>query len=356
MKKKYFLFFLLLSTPILFISCSAKMLIKKPSRDSKEIVLEGRFNFTNEGAEFDWPLSSVNAAFTGNRAKIDMEANGNDFNLYIDGEFKEIVNSFPYYIKINDPGSNTHTIRIEKRNEVWGKPSVFKSISIPEENNFVSLPQKKYKLLVIGDSISAGYGNEGPGLTCDNVRKYTNPALAYAALCAKELDASIHLIAISGKGLIRNYGEPLTRSAEPMPVIYERILFNDPASKWDSSMYTPDMVVINLGTNDFSTEPKPEQELFTKELDIFIRSQRLKYPLAHIFVICGPMHTPPQCTAVQDAVEKSRNRKDKKVHYVAFPRNPMEYLGCDWHPNVEANRIMAGILVDEIKRQLEKHQ
>jgi len=229
-------------------------------------------------------------------------------------------------------------------------------MALPEGSTFIPLPPKKHKMLVIGDSISVGYGNEGPGLTCDDVRKYTNPGLAYAALAAKELDASIHLIAISGRGLIRNYGEPLTRSAEPMPALYERTVFNDASSKWDPAAYTPDIVVINLGTNDFSTEPKPEQEYFTKELDNFIKAARSNYPDAHIFVICGPMPTPPQCTAVQDAVEKAINRKDKKVHYVALPRNPMEDLGCDWHPNLAANRLMADILTDEIIRQLDKVQ
>jgi|GEM_PF-4484952 len=95
MKKITAVVILLIITALFTISCSPKMLIVKPSPASQDIVLEGRFEYTAEGARFDWPLSAINASFTGSSARIDMEPNGNEFNLYIDGVFKEAVSSFP---------------------------------------------------------------------------------------------------------------------------------------------------------------------------------------------------------------------------------------------------------------------
>jgi hypothetical protein len=70
------------------------------------------------------------------------------------------------------------------------------------------------------------------------------------------------LEAWSGKGLVRNAGDKNITSIDPFPIYYGRALANDPQSQWDFSKWIPDAVFINLGTNDYGSEPHPPQELF----------------------------------------------------------------------------------------------
>ena len=63
--------------------------------------------------------------------------------------------------------------------------------------------------------------------------------------------------------LFRNYGAPNTTSPDPLPSIYPNALAtNGNFGEWNFASWTPDALVINLGTNDFSTTPNPTQTEF----------------------------------------------------------------------------------------------
>jgi len=67
-----------------------------------------------------------------------------------------------------------------------------------------------------------------------------------------------HVIAWSGTGVVRNYGEPTQRSKDTMLDYYMGTLASSATYKWDFTKFVPDLVTINLGTNDYSTKPWPE--------------------------------------------------------------------------------------------------
>ena len=58
-------------------------------------------------------------------------------------------------------------------------------------------------------------------------------------------------------GVVRNYGSPNVTSPDPLPIFYPRAVANDNSSSWNPSQWQADAVVINLGSNDFSTQPQP---------------------------------------------------------------------------------------------------
>jgi hypothetical protein len=49
------------------------------------------------------------------------------------------------------------------------------------------------------------------------------------------------------------------------------------------------MVVINLGTNDFSTKPFPDKNVFEEAYNSLINRVRLLYSHVTIFCVSGPM-------------------------------------------------------------------
>jgi hypothetical protein len=70
---------------------------------------------------------------------------------------------------------------------------------------------------------------------------------------ARSLDAELSTVAWSGKGVYNNYNG---NRVEPMPKLYDRAVPNDKNSPWDFS-WQPDLIIINLGTNDYSTNNDP---------------------------------------------------------------------------------------------------
>ena len=64
--------------------------------------------------------------------------------------------------------------------------------------------------------------------------------------------------------ILRNYGAANITSPDPLPSIYPRAIATSSSSAtWNFTTWTPDALVVNLGTNDFSTDPKPDQTTFT---------------------------------------------------------------------------------------------
>src|SRR5687767_14588279 len=71
-----------------------------------------------------------------------------------------------------------------------------------------------------------------------------------------------------------------------MPDLFTRVFADDPRSTWGFA-YTPDVVVINLGTNDFSVGD-PGQPFVDAYLGL-VADVRARYPEAWILVAESPM-------------------------------------------------------------------
>lgn len=59
----------------------------------------------------------------------------------------------------------------------------------------------RHALEVIGDSISAGYGNLAGYVPCDFGTTFEDGFMTYGAIAARMTDADVHIEAISGIGM-----------------------------------------------------------------------------------------------------------------------------------------------------------
>ena len=155
----------------------------------------------------------------------------------------------------------------------------------------------------------------------------------------------------AGLGVVRNYNDKNVTSLHPMPYFYPFTVANDAQSLWNFANFRPDAVVINLGTNDYSTEPHPPTPTFIAgyiRLLTFIRSKYGSAP--HIFLACGPMIGDPCCENVKSVAAQFA---DPAVHYVdlRFIILP-EDIGCDGHPSVQGHTKMANLLIPQISKYL----
>ena len=164
-----------------------------------------------------------------------------------------------------------------------------------ETDGTVAAPAPRTRNIeLVGDSISAGYGARGyagapNGCPVDDNtsgNKYT-----YNWQLAEALNANIVPIAWSGKGMYQNCCD----NGETMPSYYLQTLAGRAYSTdWDFSRYVPDMMLINLGTNDFGHDSGPAWEAaFSATYAAFVYNATVVHyqkPKLPIFVAQGPMN------------------------------------------------------------------
>lgn len=207
------------------------------------------------GPRFAWPGTSVVVRFTGRAIHLRMRDRGNYFNLTLDGTPLPIlmgnVRTESYRIA-NNLRDGAHELILTKRTEASiGETQILGFDLEPGKTFFPPSAASNRKIKIIGDSISCGFGIEGSSNTCPFTPYTENHSLTYGALTAHELGAELTTIAWSGKGVYRNFGGS---SADPIPVLYPRILPERPNSTWNfQNTPSPQVVIIHLGTNDFSS-------------------------------------------------------------------------------------------------------
>ena len=110
----------------------------------------------------------------------------------------------------------------------------------------------------------------------------------------------------------------------------------------------PDAVVINLGTNDFSTDPKPPLTLFSKAYQTFIQNIKNYYDNQNLifFLVCGPMISYP-CETIKNLSQTYPSG----VYYIELNTSILNSTteGCNGHPNVKGHQAMVSLTLPIIK-------
>jgi hypothetical protein len=323
--------------------------------DNPDIQYSGRVDFSQPPlARFDWPLVTISALFMGPGIHILLKDGGNNYDIYVDGKLQQVLTTKSgvedYPLQGFSPGE--HYLRIIKRTEAsWGI-AFFKGFRL-EKGSSLKLPSplSSRRLEIVGDSISAGYGNEGPGIHCGNLRPSQNSDKTYGAFLAQDFRADCRIEAISGKGVVRNWGDKNKISPDPMPPFYPRTLAGDPTLKWDFTQWIPEAVILFLGSNDFSTEPHADREVFVSAYLQLLKTIRMNYPKTQIFCL-ERQDLPEMVEGVKEAVAFQRQEGDSRIQSVIIPPFSPRDMGCDGHPKVASHRALADYLAPFLAKTL----
>jgi lysophospholipase L1-like esterase len=249
-----------------------------------------------------------------------------------------------------------HVLELYRRTEASYGPTQFIGVDFgaPEAppGQLLPPPPVTRRIELIGDSISAGYGNEGADTTCTLTPGTENHYMTYGAISARALAAELVTVAWSGKGVVYNYGE--TDRANPMPALYDRTLPADASSVWDFS-FVPDAVVINLGTNDFSTNDDPPADVFVPAYVSLLQRVRMHYPEAFILSTVGNLLYGQDLidarTQIAAAVADFQAQGGSRV--AVWEMNvPNDAPGCDYHPSIATHQRMAEGLTAQLRTVL----
>lgn len=346
----------------LFFSAEAQEDWQYIPANNSNIVYMGRVELQNEQAQFNWPGVLVSANFTGTELGIRIKGGArNYFNVWVDDQPERIVHAVTdtvwFYPERLSKGS--HQVRLVKRTEAEMGMATFYGFYIGKKEQVLNpAPLPERKILFIGNSITCGYGSEGK----DKLERFKpsteNCEKSYATIIARAFNAQYQLTSHSGLGMVRNYGDSLRLSIKrkPMPARLEYLFDNDSTKRYDLNNYRPDAVVINLGTNDFSTQPFPDEADFIVAGKKLIQKIRNTFPGVKVFCISGPMINEPCYTYTKKIVETIRTEMNTTdVVFVGVPKdllNSGSDLGSDWHPSYRGQAKTANLIIPVIANVL----
>ncbi|MCR4604317.1 MAG: lipase [Prevotella sp.] len=345
---------------------SLKGNVIKPS--DRHIQYVGRISFKNpERPTWNYPGTQIITAFKGTRAQLLCKPGSGYFMAQID-------NAEPFKVAFRGDRDSVvtlctalpdacHTIRLmyaiegyEMHPEFWGLV-VDGPVCEPP-----ALPARTIEF--IGNSITCGYGNEATEAGDHFQYETENHYFSYAQLAARALDARAHIVARSGIGAYRDYNGPKTGTPNTcMPVQYEYTgyatdikLRQQPgfeAEKWDFSRFQPDVVCINLGTNDLSTN-NYDVKLLRQGYQRLLRLVRQHNSKAKIIFLCGSMLNGKELDiarkTLDEIVENAHKDGDAEVYRFDFtPHNGSLKYGADWHPSLWQHQMMGAELTSYLR-------
>ncbi len=302
--------FLSINYRILFL-CGIVVLITKPllaqDGDSSGFLSDtnihyiGRWDKTNpKQYNSYWACAYIRVDFTGKSIGINL-ANATNLAVSIDGEIPRAVKASSGITQLNlSPlAEGTHTLLVAGA----GQNEELSFLGLILENGAQTLLSKDRLLIeFIGDSNTAGTGPAGTA------------GVNYAWNTAESLDCDHTQIAFSGLALSSGYG--CAKNKIGMDSLYFNLknynhIEEIPVVPWNF-VYTPDIVVVNLGTNDKCGNAS--DAVIKRNMSSFFNRLREKYPSAHLVAMrpyngsyAGPIST---------VVEQMNDKGDRNVYYV----------------------------------------
>lgn len=243
-----------------------------------------------------------------------------------------------------------HTVRVLKRSE--SIDSLTGLSKITTDGYFMDAnPLKSRKIEVIAASSSAGFGNLASNSNETKTTQNSDGLRAYAYLAARMLDAEINIFSASGWPLLKG---PWT-GTNNIPSAYDYVNVYSAVS-WDHQNYVPDVVIINLGTNDWSyitsiASPSERQQAILAFEDAFVafigRIHQL-HPNASIVIAYGLMNETNIYTPTLNVVQKAQTQfTDLDLYSIQLPNvNQAEGIGSSNHPSLPTH-IRAGEMLAE---------
>lgn len=315
----------------------------------QETIGENQTQYT-----YSWPGIYFEAEFKGTAVNVKLNDDQNILNIIVDDQAPIVLNK-PGKIthSITKLANKKHRIRLEKLTETQWSKGTFEGFFVPSSAKVGTVEDRKHQIEFIGDSFTVGYGNISASRDCTTAQVYetTNSQLGFGPRVAKHFDADFQINASSGFGVVRNYNgtspDKSLLKLYPYTLNDNSVLYN---GKW-----SPQIIAIGLGTNDFSTQLNPGEKWATREAlqkdyvenyKNFIKSLRAKNPNAYFILNASKDYNGEIQNQVEKIVADLKASGETKIDSIFF--SGLEYGGCHWHPSVKDDETIAKLFIDKI--------
>lgn len=305
----------------------------------------------------NWSGSGFSIRFQGSSVAAEFYSNAPDtknlayLKVYVDGvEQKDILLKEACQVVMlaeGLDGSQEHTVEVRKRTNARSSTAGVGRLILMDGT--ILEPEKPKERLIefIGDSLTVGYVAAKDGRTATAWSTSTEDVTkTYCPQIAQAFDAQYQVVAISGRGVVRNNGGD---GNVVFPDIYrETDYYNNPGMEYDFAVQ-PDVIVVNLGTNDESEANKdlPVEE-FRQGLYNFLKELRQYHPDAQILYTYGLVRV-NLSQAIEEVVHQLRNEGDDKLHYLQLAQCEKWELNLN-HTVSNAYTSRGDAIIAEIQR------
>lgn len=310
-------------------------------------------------AKHSWPGVTLAVRFTGKSISVRMTDDANFYNAYVDGKLQRIIacNSAEAadYLIADSLAEGAHTLLLTKRNCAQNKIAVFLGFVLAEGAQLLPPldPRPARRIEFIGDSFTVAEGNEATAAQMPWLETFpvTNIDKSFATILARHFNAEYHITARSGIGMVTDWSGD---HALNMPDRFDRALMDAPEPKWNFQSWTPQLVVVCLGLNDYSglkdktgNVSEENSARYRKRYHDFIATLRSVYPNAKILAVAA--HVEWIRANVRQIVANERAEGRENIFYAQFDYFENGYV-ANGHPSAATQEKIAAQVLAQMEQ------
>ncbi|MBE9610288.1 SGNH/GDSL hydrolase family protein [Chitinilyticum piscinae] len=325
---------------------------------ANQISVSGRTRFAEGQWQATWPGVNWSLRFSGSALGIRLNDAKNYFNVEIDGKVARQISpeAGERSIWLRNLGDGEHQVRLIKRTE---SPKDTGTVLGFQLDNGKVLPPPELptrRIEFIGDSYTAALGNLSGKRECTEEQVWLNTDITqgFAAQTARALQADWQTNAMSGMGVLRNWNG--NNPEHDFRTFYPLTLQTEPSSRYDFA-WKPQVVVIGLGTNDFSTpvragEARNQEQLARDWLAAYkglLGEVRTRYGKPVIIVTGAYLWPDDRLRPLLQKLVADEQQSGQRISFLDWGK--LELTGCSWHPSLADHRRMTELLISRIREQ-----
>ncbi|MDD2648365.1 MAG: SGNH/GDSL hydrolase family protein [Eubacteriales bacterium] len=350
-------------------------------RSAKSVRLLGRFDKAQDGFPMMWSGACAEMSVKAPCLEVEIECDYSSLRPYIsftvDGlraqTFSPLKGKHWYPVYWMLDGQKAHDIRITLETQAFSADPASRAIlcRLRFDGELLPLEERKMRLEFIGDSITSAEGCRGPQDFMEWVPMMFSASDSYPRYTADLLNADYQIVSQSGWGVMSSWDNVPEFN---LPSVYDYIcrpvaMNGEPnlgGEKEYDFAFSPDAVIINLGTNDanaivqppytdsktgksYKRTAEPEALLeWENAAYAFIKHIAEKNPNARIIWAYGVCEDNMK-SAVSSAVKRAQ-QDGVRASYIPLPQmGTIENgTGSRMHPGEGAHRVMAKMIAEEL--------
>ncbi|PXA98757.1 GDSL family lipase [Nostoc sp. 3335mG] len=303
------------------------------------------------GVRRQWPGTYIEAAFKGRAVDLNVGPGDVSLRIRVDGGAPvALVRPKPGRYRIAAADAGRHRIRIDVVSESQAGATDLGGLFAPAGTTPLPAPKPAARRIeLIGDSHTVGYGNSSTTRDCSEAQVWetTDTSQGIAGRLSRTYNADYRVHAISGRGIVRNYAG---FAAPTLPEAYPYALF-DGKTPADDANWHPQVIVIALGTNDFSTPLKPGERWadraalhadYEARYVAFVQQLRRRDPHAFFVLWATDMAEGEIAREVQQVATRLRAAGETRLAVV--PVTGLRFGGCHYHPDLTDDATIAAAI------------
>jgi lysophospholipase L1-like esterase len=307
------------------------------------------------GWRYQWPGTYFEARFAGADVWVDLGTGEKHARVSIDGHaVADLLRPQARVLHIHGLAPGEHEARVDIVSESADGVQTFGGFAVATRALARPPRARGRSIEFIGDSYTVGYAAAATARECseDEVWRSTDNSLAFGPQVARRFDADYRILAISGRGVVRNF---MNGPGDTLPRAYDRLLPADDLAAADDPAWSPQLIVIGLGTNDFSTPVGPGEPwrdgaalsaAFEGRYVEFARTLHRRHPSARMLLLASDAGD----GAAERAIRRVQPRLAGEGIAVGevFVLGPLALDACNWHPSRADQAAIAQRLVPAI--------